>query len=96
VIQRPPTKRRARRVKPGELAAYYAKLRNEGPDVVLHNEPPARRADAHFLHCALNVPRFNHKGEVEPSVMEELQARGYDITTLRFSIQMAAESKGEK
>lgn len=91
MINRPLTKRRERRVKPGELAVYYAKLRGQDPDVILHNESPARRADAHYMHSVLNTPRFDHRGNPEPSVIEELQSRGYDITTLDFSIHRVKE-----
>lgn len=92
MIQRPPTNKRAKRLKPGRLALYYAKLPNDGPDVVMHNEVPARRADAHYLHYVMNCPRFDHKGQPEPSVVEELQKRGYDITTINFSIDMKASA----
>jgi hypothetical protein len=56
--------------------------------VVLHNELPARHCDAHYLHSVLNTPRYNYKGEPELSIVDELVDRGYDITTLYFSILM--------
>lgn len=46
------------------------------------------KPDGHLLHCRLNSPRFD--GDYQPmlpSFVEELQARGYDITTLRFSVK---------
>jgi hypothetical protein len=87
MLNRPTTKRREKRIKPGVLAGYYAKLKYDDPDVVIHNESPAGRADAHYLHSMLNTPTYNYKGEEQLSIMEELQKRGYDITTLNFSIR---------
>ena len=89
-MERPNTNRRRKRLRAGMLAAYYAKLPDCGPDVVLHNELPARRCDTHFLHTVLNTPRYNYEGKLEPSIVDELVSRGYDITTLNFSIQMTA------
>lgn len=97
MLTRPPTKHREKRIKPGVLAAYYAKLRYDDPDVVIHNEAPAGRADAHYLHSILNTSTYNYKGEEQLSIMEELQVRGYDITTLNFSIRKVnVEVKGEQ
>ena len=89
----PPTSRRSKRIKPGVLAAYYAKLKYDRPDVVLHNEAPARRCDAHFLHSVLNTARYDCFGKREPSIIEELVNRGYDLTTLNFSIKMHLRSE---
>lgn len=72
------------------LAVYYGRLKHEAPngDVIIHNEFPARRADAHFIHSALNTDRYDYDGKILTSVVYELVRRGYDITTLRFSIEM--------
>jgi hypothetical protein len=44
--------------------------------------------DAAFLHVIFNVKRFDSGTENPlPSFVEELEARGYDITTFKFSIQ---------
>lgn len=84
--------RRERRLKPGWLAVYFAKLREvDMPDVVIHNEAPARRADSHYMHSVFNIPRYDHTGAEQPSVVDELKSRGYDIATLDFQIKMAAE-----
>lgn len=97
MLNRPPTKHRAKRIKSGVLAAYYAKLsRFDDPDVVIHNEAPAGRADAHYLHSMLNTPTYNYKGEEQLSIIEELQVRGYDITTLNFSIKKVIDGKNNE
>jgi hypothetical protein len=80
--------KRERRLKPGTLAVYYAKLRGNDPDIVIHNEAPARRADAHFMHSIFNVERYDYTGAVLPSLVDELKSRGYDIETLSFEIHM--------
>jgi hypothetical protein len=55
----------------------------------LHLGPlPARRADAHLMHQTFNSPRYDYEGTEIPSLVEELVNRGYDITTLDFSIHM--------
>jgi hypothetical protein len=44
------------------------------------------KPDGHLLHVRLNAPRFTDSEE-QPSFVQELEARGYDLTTLRFSIR---------
>lgn len=46
--------------------------------------------DGHLLHTRLNAPRFDGSNEL-PSFVSELEARGYDITTLRFSVKRKAK-----
>jgi len=82
--------KRARRLKSGTLAVYFAKLPHDAPDVVIHNEAPARRADAHYMHSIFNAERYDYKGDPQPSVVDELKSRGYDITTLSFEVHMIA------
>jgi hypothetical protein len=48
------------------------------------------KRDGALLHYLLCSKRMNWRGgkpNVEPSFLEELEARGYDLTTLRFSVR---------
>lgn len=76
-------KKRYRRqeAKPGELKAYYGVAdRGCSPDVcVAWGAAGAHRADGRVLLEALS-----------PEFFKELVARGYDITTLKFSIRQKA------
>lgn len=90
---------RRKHAKPGQLLIYYGKLPHDDPDVVFAwGEAGANRYDASFLTFALSGKRQRVVyGEdrvknggwpvvFDPSVIEELEARGYDITTIQFSI----------
>lgn len=82
------------KAKPGELRAYYGKPdRWSGPDICYAWGPGTDRSDGRMLHHALSSQRmtfaFPDNGiKWEPSFIEELESRGYDITTLRFSVQL--------
>lgn len=94
------TKRyRRRHAKPGQLLIYYGKLPHDGPDVIYAwGGGGANKRDASFLTYALSgkrqrmvygderVRNGGHPLVFDPSVLEELEARGYDITTIKFSI----------
>lgn len=85
------------KLKDGELRIYWGKLPHENPDVVLAWQgDPSMRRDTALLHMAICSQHPNpHKlpifSEMNPSLIEELIARGYDITTLRFSIMKKAK-----
>jgi hypothetical protein len=50
-----------------------------------------RRCDGHLLYGALSCKRHNSiTNEWDNSIIEELEARGYDIKTLKFSIALKA------
>ena len=75
----------------------YEKLRvvwgKRERDLVFHFPlGPQTKSDGHLLHVCLNTnpPRSwldDRDAPITPSLVEELKARGYDITTLRFSIE---------
>ena len=46
------------------------------------------KPDGHYIHGALCSERFNWDGSTRKSVVDELEARGYDITTLKFEVKM--------
>jgi hypothetical protein len=89
-----PKRYRTLKAKPGELRAYYGKPdRWSGPDVCYAWGPGVSKSDARLLHnvissdrLELDFPNLGHK--FGPSFIAELESRGYDISTLRFSIQM--------
>ena len=67
------------------LTAWFGPVRGEGPNLRFGYP---RRCDGHFLHSAFCMPKIDSDGRVlEPSFLEELEARGYDISTLEFRIK---------
>ncbi len=78
-------------VKPGQLHMYWGReARGERPDVIYHSGDGVSRRDRALLHYMLGSQRLEFNGEkgydFAPSLFDELVARGYDLTTLRFSI----------
>ena len=55
-----------------------------------------RKSDGHWLHywwCVVKDDRLRRPGDPPPTTfMAELEARGFDITTLRFSCELKPES----
>lgn len=87
------TKRyRAPKVKPGQLMAYYGRVDGDAPDVCFAWGAGLNKRHGNLLHYILGAKRmtFADKGpgyEFEPSALEQLEAAGYDLSTLKFSIQ---------
>jgi hypothetical protein len=76
--------------KPGELLARWGRADGEGPDVCFAWGDWCEKGDSFLLWAMLSGPRYRptmdgFRGE-QPFI-EELKALGYDITTLRFSVQ---------
>ena len=84
------------KMKDGQLLVYWGKLPHDNPDVVLAWQGDSNmRRDTALLHQVLcsKQPDPHFKpifGKMNPSLVEELTARGYDIKTLRFSIMKKA------
>jgi hypothetical protein len=84
-------KRARRRTNENTLSAYWSPREN---DFVFRHPPGVQtRASAHLLHVVLNTdrPRVDCSGDGrqivwDPSLVKELDRRGYDVKTLRFSI----------
>lgn len=79
--------------KPGEVKIVYGRSsRGDRPDLcAAWGGEGASKPDARTVMHALTerrmVPTFpNLQYEERPSLVEELEARGYDVETLRFSI----------
>lgn len=80
------------KLKDGELRVCWGKLPHESPDLIFSWQGNhAMRADSKLLHIAFCgkqpdpfvQPLFS---KMLPSLVQELEARGYDIETLKFSI----------
>jgi hypothetical protein len=87
-------------VREGELHIYWGKAdRHSSEDVVYHNGSGTQRADPRLLHSVLGSERAHLNWDApidakrhdwvtyEPSLWDELEKRGYDLTTLRFYIR---------
>lgn len=93
-----------RKARPGQLLVYYGKLPHDTPDVVFSwGGSGASKCDSSLVYSVLLGKRCRVDFEnpaapfgvaYDPSLIEELEARGYDITTLRFSIEKKPETGG--
>ncbi len=86
-------RRRPPRMIDGRLSVAWAYTRDEGADLYVVGGDRTRSADRHLIIGAftsepirmrMTGSGFDHV--YEKSIAEELIDRGYDITTLRFSI----------
>lgn len=80
--------------KPGEIKIVYGKAdRHSRPDLcVAWGEGTDMKCTGRLIMNAIDQktlhPKFPGPGhEYRPSLVEELEARGFDITTLRITIQ---------
>lgn len=77
---------RRRKAKPGQLIAWYGKLeRGDSPDFcVAYGGEGASKPDGGILcHTFCDVKLWDWG----TSLLQELEKRGYDLETLKFSIQ---------
>ena len=81
------------KLKDGELRMYWGRLPHDNPDVVLAWQGNSMmKRDTALLHMVICSKRPKITlgkldwSAMEPSLIEDLEARGYDITTLKFSI----------
>ena len=83
---------RAPKAKPGELKAQWGKLAHDTADICYAWGECVSKADAHLLHNALSSEHLRHlDNKWTPSLLKELESRGYDLTTLKFSIQKKSD-----
>lgn len=76
------------KAKPGELKAQWGKLKYDRPDLCYVWGEGVPKCDASLLDYALTGKRHHPMDDSwSPGLIEELEKRGYDITTLKFSIQ---------
>ena len=79
------------RARPGQLKVQFGKVADHDPDLIYARGEGVPSADGWLLHDALVSPKWKgplcaDKFAFDPSLLEELEARGYDITTLKISI----------
>jgi hypothetical protein len=80
----------------GELKMYWGKEPHDSPDIILAWQGDSTmRGDTRLLHyymCSQKPDVFSKQpfANMKPSLLEELEARGYDLTTLKFSIMKKA------
>lgn len=92
------TRFRKPKLKDGELRMYYGKLPGDSPDVIYAWQGDrSMKRDSAMLHYMLGTRRpdpFKQPmfSEMLPSFIEELEARGYDITTIKFSIMKKVQN----
>jgi hypothetical protein len=96
---------RAPKQKPGVLRMFYGRVDGDRPDVCYQwGGAGANKCDSHLLHNVIGSKRLElvYGEEREktgspyrwgPSLIEELEARGYDISTLKFSIEQKRPSQ---
>lgn len=77
---------RRRKVKPGQLVMYYGRDDSGDIDVCYAWGEGCSKRDAHLLYWRIGSDNLNHKMQLDPSLLKELESRGYDLTTIRFSI----------
>lgn len=79
--------------KDGELKAVWGKIYSyDTPDLCYAWGKGIYSADSHLIHNVFTAERYGFKMAGEPSkpmlsFLKELEARGYDLTTFKFSIQ---------
>lgn len=79
------------------LRAEWGKVKHDAPDVIYTCGQGCHRTDTRLLHGFLSSKWYSViTKNYEPSFLEELQARGYDITTLKFEIKKTAPKEGER
>lgn len=77
--------------KPGELKAAYGRVNRELQIGYAWGGQGAQKPDSRILMNALEgVPVYCGK-----TLAEELETRGYDLTTLRFSVRLKEATDGE-
>lgn len=80
------------KLKDGELMVYWGREPHSSPDIIFAWQGDAsmkRDSSLMYYHMACQRPDPNVQpifSKMCPSLIEELIARGYDITTLKFSI----------
>ena len=89
-----PKRWREPKAKPGELKSQWGKLRYDTPDLCFAWGEGVGRHDGALLNDVFTSVRYQcsfFNDKPLPSFVDELTSRGYDITTLRFSIQKKRE-----
>ncbi|MEJ2043675.1 MAG: hypothetical protein P8X74_03740 [Reinekea sp.] len=79
---------RAPKAKDGELKAQWGKLPYDNPNLCYAWGDGIPKCDGRLLHYMFAGKRYSPIDKTwDDSFIEELEKRGYDLTTLKFSIQ---------
>jgi hypothetical protein len=82
-----PKRWREPKAKVGELVARWGKVDGVTDICIAANGGGVAGADMHLLWNVIGGPRYGYTPSREgPSFLKELESRGYDLTTLRFSV----------
>ena len=82
-------RKRTLRAKPGELIAYFGYAEGDGPDIcAAYGAAGAQKADGRILLEALSAKVYGDR-----PLWKELEARGYDLDTLKFTIRQKAQTQ---
>lgn len=80
------------KAKPGQLKAQWGKSPDDSsPDICYAAGEGVPNCDTHLLHNFLHHQPYSQlTHEFFDSFIDELKKRGYDITTLKFSVEKCA------
>lgn len=87
-----------KRMKDGELSVSYGYTREQGEDYYFTSGdgvPRCDRALMNYFFAALRPVSALEPNAIQKTLIEELESRGYDKTTLRFTIQKAKDQPQE-
>jgi hypothetical protein len=91
------------KLKDGELRLYWGRdSRGEPPEVMLAYQGDSKmKQDLNLLHNAIFTKHVDPHvtplfSKMRPSLIEELVERGYDLTTLTFSIMKLSDKQDVK
>jgi hypothetical protein len=94
------------KTRPGELIAQWGTVEGMPPNLCYFRGTGIPNPDMHLLHDVLFGPRIRLNLDAplgstrcnwtlhEPSFLEELEARGNDVTTLRVYVRKKATTEG--
>lgn len=74
---------------PGQLRMFYGRLPGDAPDVIYSWGAGCSKRDGALLNYIIGSkrPPLSPGEPWDPSLLDELVARGYDLSTLEFSIR---------
>ena len=82
------------RARPGQLKLQWANTAEDGRDMYCFRGPGIPKVDGHLLLWAVHAKQYSPLDKVwHPSLVEELKDRGYDITTLKITVEKRPEDK---
>lgn len=88
------TRATRKKAKPGQLRMFYGRLPNDSaPDVCYAWGDGCSKRDGALLTWVISSkrPGLLPNDPYHPSLLEELASRGYDLSTLEFSIKKRIE-----